>query len=855
MGKRRISGQPFEQPLPQQPSQPVSRALSVGKHTRPWLFFLVLPLYYFMTAHASAGDSEEEVAISVLDGNGELVEDAFLYSDDGSLVKRDGLFFFYPEKRADGTKPISVNVFSPDLGASQILRIFPNKYGALPQEKALKLSGNDGCNPSWVPTFSGGNGPNGLVYSLEVFDDGSGPALFVGGNFSEVAGVSANNIAKWDGEKWSSLSSGLNSVVRALEVHDDGTGAGEKLYATGLFTQSGDNGMSHIASWDGAEWSALGAGLNDAGLALISHAQAPNSQPLLFVGGTFSSAGGDTANLIASWDGSAWNPVSTALGNGVTRGNGVNSFESLESSAETNLYVGGSFVEVGGIDAGNVARWDGQAWWPMGEGLTTSFSNSIVFSLLQVDEGLETPTIFAGGYFFDHDENGKRYLAKWSEGSWKKLDSELEDTVRSLISFDDGSGSGNRVYATGAFEFSDAKRVNYVSYLNDSGWQPLESGLASSSIASTVFDDQLGGGSSIYFGGGFEMAGGEEAAFVARWGCRAVDVQLADMTQTYNGTQLTPSVTTDPPSLLPVTKIYFDGSAVEPIDAGAYSVLADVIEPGWNGWDEGNFIIEPAEALISIEQSTFVYSGDVVSIPVFTVPSPLNTIVSYEGGSPSIDVGTYSVEVSVDDPNGFGSNIFEIQITPAQAFFSTSETTQSYTGEPLEPTITTSPQGLEYTISYDGGAQPPVEVGVYDVYAVIDDSNYEGDLTFQMNVVEPIVSDLKVTQMPLRGVEGAVLEPAFNVQILDQFGKDYLVDSDVQIKAEILDEPITELGGTKTASVNSGLALFPDLAIRSEGTGRQLVFYVVGNADVSVASAELQILSQEIFSDSFFGNK
>ena len=72
---------------------------------------------------------------------------------------------------------------------------------------------------------------NHAVYALEVFDDGTGPALFAGGEFTTAGGVSANRIAKWDGTSWSALGSGLGSYVYALEVFDDGTGTA--LFAGG----------------------------------------------------------------------------------------------------------------------------------------------------------------------------------------------------------------------------------------------------------------------------------------------------------------------------------------------------------------------------------------------------------------------------------------------------------------------------------------------------------------------------------------------------------------------------------------------------------------------------------------------
>src|SRR5690606_2012417 len=96
------------------------------------------------------------------------------------------------------------------------------------------------------------------------FDDGSGvgPALYAGGYFTTVGGITANNIARWDGSSWSPLGSGMNNSVYALTVFDDGSGTGPALYAGGAFTTAGGVTVNRIAKWDGSSWSPLGSGMS-----------------------------------------------------------------------------------------------------------------------------------------------------------------------------------------------------------------------------------------------------------------------------------------------------------------------------------------------------------------------------------------------------------------------------------------------------------------------------------------------------------------------------------------------------------------------------------------------------------------
>src|SRR6185503_8786060 len=96
--------------------------------------------------------------------------------------------------------------------------------------------------------------------ALAPFDDGTGAALYVGGQFTTAGGVAATCIAKTNGSSWSALASGLNLNVDAVSVFDDG--GGPALYAGGTFTSAGGVPLNRIAKWNGSGWSALGSGMN-----------------------------------------------------------------------------------------------------------------------------------------------------------------------------------------------------------------------------------------------------------------------------------------------------------------------------------------------------------------------------------------------------------------------------------------------------------------------------------------------------------------------------------------------------------------------------------------------------------------
>jgi hypothetical protein len=204
---------------------------------------------------------------------------------------------------------------------------------------------------SWSPMQGGMGGP---VLALVAFDDGSGPALYAGGEFSVAGGEVVNQVAKWDGSDWTALAGGMSfqfpyeeAVVHALAVFDDGSGPA--LYAGGQFDRAGGVSVVGIARWDGSSWSSPGA------IGGTVHALAAfddGTGPALYAGGDFTIAGGLAANRIARWDGSSW----SALGSGLSSGS-VLALLVFDDGSGPDLYVGGSFG--GAFDSGDsyLARW------------------------------------------------------------------------------------------------------------------------------------------------------------------------------------------------------------------------------------------------------------------------------------------------------------------------------------------------------------------------------------------------------------------------------------------------------------------------------------------------------------------
>jgi hypothetical protein len=229
--------------------------------------------------------------------------------------------------------------------------------GGVPANRVARWNGS-----SWSPLGSGISGANAFVSALAVFDDGSGDALYAGGAFSAAGGIAASSIARWNGTSWSSVGTGVSGLapyVYTLRVFDDG--GGSALFAGGGFTIAGGLLVNRIAKWNGARWSALAGGVDAGGgtypLVASLAVHDDGSGRALFVGGAFTTAGGTFANHLAKWNGSIWSAVSTGLGTSGT----VYSLGAFDDGfdADADLYAGGDFTAIDGVLSARIAELHG----------------------------------------------------------------------------------------------------------------------------------------------------------------------------------------------------------------------------------------------------------------------------------------------------------------------------------------------------------------------------------------------------------------------------------------------------------------------------------------------------------------
>jgi hypothetical protein len=141
--------------------------------------------------------------------------------------------------------------------------------------------------------------------------------LYAGGNFTAASSTTLCGLARWNGTTWSSVASNISSstnfvTINAFAIYNN------NLYAAGEFTNIGGTVASNIAKWNGTTWSALGTGIQGGQDVVhwgtVRTLQVFNNE--LYAGGTFTNAGGIPAKNIAKWNGTSW----AALGTGINTG-------------------------------------------------------------------------------------------------------------------------------------------------------------------------------------------------------------------------------------------------------------------------------------------------------------------------------------------------------------------------------------------------------------------------------------------------------------------------------------------------------------------------------------------------------
>ncbi|MCX9085305.1 MAG: MBG domain-containing protein, partial [Candidatus Methanoperedens sp.] len=229
-------------------------------------------------------------------------------------------------------------------------------------------------------------------------------------------------------------------------------------------------------------------------------------------------------------------------------------------------------------------------------------------------------------------------------------------------------------------------------------------------------------------------------------------VTLSDLTQTYTGSPLTPTVTTIPASLSIVW------TNAPQTNAGSYTgVVATVNDPNYQGSATDTFVINKATATITLSALIHTYDGTPKSVIATTNPSGLIVVsITYDGfpTAPSA-IGTYAVEATLTNDN--------YQADPATGTLEiTAIPTYSVSGYVFNNLAAVLDGVLVQNGSHSGTTIPS---GYYSISGLVD-----GVYNFSYSKLGFDIGYLEVT------ITGADVTDA-NVTILDTTAPDTIIDS------------------------------------------------------------------------------
>jgi len=345
-------------------------------------------------------------------------------SDSGQLIIA-GRFKYVDNFLANGIISLGENGFNTfDSGETNCFNVCGPLLTAVEYNDNLYVGGHivemGGISTKGIAKWNGqewtglSSGVNGYVGSLEVIDD----LLYVGGAYDSVAGMSANGIAVWDGEDWQAVGDFPNTWgggdiymnIGAIKEYQ------ADVYIAGLFLEG--NGISHsIARWNGSLWQTVGNSIQGVNI-WINDMEIYNGE--LYVAGYFFREHGNLSSGILRWDGSSWYGV----GDGVEFGAQVFDLQIYNDY----LYASGNFTSMSGISASRIAKWNGEQWCSLGSTFNNSINSMAVYrDTLYVSCGTEVDGIQVN------------YLAKWLGGDYV-------DTCASITGIDDIDNENNSLF-------------------------------------------------------------------------------------------------------------------------------------------------------------------------------------------------------------------------------------------------------------------------------------------------------------------------------------------------------------------------------------------------------------------------
>lgn len=323
----------------------------------------------------------------------------------------------------------------------------------------------------------------GSVNALQPFFGG----LYVGGGGLNDGTTNMGGLGRWSGGGWSSAGGTFGGVVQDMTVFNG------RLVIAGQFSGASAN----ITQYDGGSYTGLGTGIGTSVFAMFPYGG------VLWVGGSFTTAGGATATRLARWNGSGWSSVGGGTVAGVL--------------AMTNflgaLVGGGAFSQTTYSiqPAVNIASWNGTSLSPFGSGMNGQVNALKSFKYPGINGNDE---LIAGGYFTVAGGVAANRIARWRVDpfvgfpppAWEAMGAGMDGPVLAIERFNSATYAGGSFWASGGTALANIGRWNETTDV----WENIVGSNG------TVYALKAYGGY-LYAGGSFTMIGGVSTGGLARY--------------------------------------------------------------------------------------------------------------------------------------------------------------------------------------------------------------------------------------------------------------------------------------------------------------------------------------------------
>ncbi len=204
-------------------------------------------------------------------------------------------------------------------------------------------------------------------------------------------------------QNWMPVGSGLNGplITNCMVVYNN------ELYVGGSFTTAGGIVALYIAKWNDNVWSSVGSGLSGPPFSMVVY----NGE--LYVSGGFSTAGGISlpfGNSIAKWNGTNWSALDST---------------SYNIGASSRLFVYNNELITGFTQqaASGIPKWNGSSWSLFGAGAgTISCYQPTSYCLYGTD-------LYVAGTFVDTASGGAFVgVCKWNGINWTNITGAVAST-------------------------------------------------------------------------------------------------------------------------------------------------------------------------------------------------------------------------------------------------------------------------------------------------------------------------------------------------------------------------------------------------------------------------------------------